>query len=94
MKKFRDFKEDLTCPVGMKYDKKLKSCVPIKSTYHGRWWGGGRHHEKQLTEMATATETVTDMLMGMDMVGMVMVMVAQGLAVMAVVVVMGVALKK
>ena len=39
-------KEDLTCPVGMKYDKKLKSCVPIKSTYHGRWWGGGRHHEK------------------------------------------------
>ena len=46
MKKFRDFKEDLTCPVGMKYDKKLKSCVPIKSTYHGRWWGGGRHHEK------------------------------------------------
>ena len=40
------------------------------------------------------TETVTDMLMGMDMVGMVMVMVAQGLAVMAVVVVMGVALKK
>ena len=46
MKNFRDFKEDLTCPVGMKYDKKLKSCVPIKSTYHGRWWGGGRHHEK------------------------------------------------
>ena len=39
-------KENLTCPVGMKYDKKLKSCVPIKSTYHGRWWGGGRHHEK------------------------------------------------
>ena len=46
MKKFRDFKEDLTCPVGMKYDKKLKSCVPIKSTYRGRWWGVGRHHEK------------------------------------------------
>ena len=50
--------------------------------------------KKQLTEMATATETVTDMLMGMDMVGMVLVMVVQGLAVMAVVVVMGVALKK
>ena len=46
MKNFRDFKEDLTCPVGMKYDKKLKSCGPIKSTYHGRWWGGGRQHEK------------------------------------------------
>ena len=46
MKNFRDFKEDLTCPVGMKYDKKLKSCVPIKSTYRGRWWGVGRHHEK------------------------------------------------
>jgi len=46
MKKFRDLKEDLTCPVGMKYDKKLKICVPIKSTYHGRWWGVGRHHEK------------------------------------------------
>ena len=40
------------------------------------------------------TETLTEMLTGMDMVGMVMVMVAQGLAVMAVVVVMGVALKK
>ena len=46
MKRFRDLKEDLTCPVGMKYDKKLKICVPIKSTYHGRWWGVGRHHEK------------------------------------------------
>ena len=50
--------------------------------------------KKQLTEMVTGTERLTDMLMGMDMVGMVMVMVAQGLAVMAVVVVMGVALKK
>jgi len=46
MKRFRDLKEDLTCPVGMKYDKKLKICIPIKSTYHGRWWGVGRHHEK------------------------------------------------
>ena len=46
MKRFRDFNEDLTCPVGMKYDKKLKICVPIKSTYGGRWWGVGRHHEK------------------------------------------------
>ena len=46
MKRFRDLKEDLTCPVGMKYDKKLKICVPIKSTYHGRWWGVGRHHVK------------------------------------------------
>ena len=36
-------KGNLTCPVGMKYDKKLKSCVPIKSTYRGRWWGVGRH---------------------------------------------------
>ena len=47
MKRFRDLKEDLTCPVGMKYDKKLKICIPIKSTYHGRWWGVGRHHEKK-----------------------------------------------
>ena len=46
MKRFRDFNEDLTCPVGMKYDKNLKICVPIKSTYRGRWWGVGRHHEK------------------------------------------------
>ena len=46
MKRFKDLKEDLTCRVGMKYDKKLKACVPIKSTYHGRWWGIGRHHEK------------------------------------------------
>ena len=50
--------------------------------------------KKQLMEMATATETLTDMLTGMDMVGMVMVMVAQGLAVMGVVMVVGVALKK
>ena len=37
-------KED--CPVGTKYDKKLKICVPIRSTYRGRWWGVGRHHDK------------------------------------------------
>ena len=51
MKKFKEYlkeasptKED--CPVGMKYDKKLKICVPIRSTYRGRWWGVGRHHDK------------------------------------------------
>ena len=52
--------------------------------------------KKQLTEMVTApaTEPLTEMLTGMDMVGMVMGMGAQGLAVMGVVMVVGVALSK
>ena len=38
MKRFRDFNEDLTCPVGMKYDKKLKICVPLIRNHSNRWW--------------------------------------------------------
>jgi|TARA_B100001996_G_scaffold146349_1_gene111544 hypothetical protein len=38
MKKFREFNEDLTCPVGMKYDKKLKICVPLIKNHTNRWW--------------------------------------------------------
>ena len=55
MKKFRDYikeavptKEKLTCPDGMRYDKKLNACVPLisKSKTTGRWWGVGRHHHQ------------------------------------------------
>ncbi len=41
-------KEKLTCPDGMRYDKKLNACVPLisKSKTIGRWWGVGRHHHQ------------------------------------------------
>ena len=46
MKTFKQFSEETKCPAGMKYDKKLKSCVPIitKTKYGPRWWGVGHYH--------------------------------------------------
>ena len=46
MKTFKEFSEETKCPAGMKYDKKLKSCVPIitKTKYGPRWWGVGHYH--------------------------------------------------
>ena len=32
------------CRYGMEYDTKLKACVPIKTQWSGKYWGGGRHH--------------------------------------------------
>ena len=48
MKTFKQFNEQTKCPLGMKWDKKSKTCVPIlsKSKVGGRWWGVGRHHDK------------------------------------------------
>ena len=32
------------CRYGMEYDTKLKACVPIKTQWSGKYWGGGSHH--------------------------------------------------
>ena len=37
MKTFKDLMNDSRCPPGMRYDKKLKQCVPIKIRYKGRY---------------------------------------------------------
>ena len=43
MKTFKQFSEETKCPLGMKRDKKSKTCVPIitKTKYGPRWWGVG-----------------------------------------------------
>ena len=35
--------EQKKCPAGMKWDSKLKDCVPTGKIYGMRWWGVGRH---------------------------------------------------
>ena len=32
------------CRYGMEYDTKVKACVPIKTQWSGKYWGGGGHH--------------------------------------------------
>ena len=55
MKSFNQFIKEIRapgeeeCPDGMRFDKKLKICVPMKgkSSYGGRWMGHGyrpHHH--------------------------------------------------
>ena len=36
------------CPLGMKWDKKSQTCVPIitKTKYGPRWWGVGMYHHR------------------------------------------------
>ncbi len=54
MRLYKDFIKEIRapgkeeCPVGMRFDKKLKICVPIvsKSKYGGRWWGVGHYHHR------------------------------------------------
>ena len=49
MKSYKNFiKEASKCPLGMKWDKKSKTCVPIisKSKVGGRWWGVGYYHNR------------------------------------------------
>ena len=48
MKTFKQFSEQTKCPLGMKWDKKSKTCVPIisKSKVGGRWWGVGYYHNR------------------------------------------------
>ena len=48
MKTFKQFTEQTKCPLGMKWDKKSKTCVPIisKSKVGGRWWGVGYYHNR------------------------------------------------
>ena len=48
MKTFKQFNEQTKCPLGMKWDKKSKTCVPIisKSKVGGRWWGVGYYHNR------------------------------------------------
>ena len=48
MKTFKQFNEQTKCPLGMKWDKKSKTCVPIisKSNVGGRWWGVGHYHHR------------------------------------------------
>ena len=49
MKSFNQFIKEIRapgeeeCPDGMRFDKKLKICVPMKgkSSYGGRWMGHG-----------------------------------------------------
>ena len=54
MKSFNQFIKEIRapgeeeCPDGMRFDKKLKICVPVKSKsgYGGRWMGHGyRPHQ-------------------------------------------------
>ena len=37
MKTYKDLMNDNRCPPGMKYDKKLKQCVPKTIRYKGRY---------------------------------------------------------
>ena len=37
MKTYKDLMNDNKCPPGMKYDKKLKQCVPKTIRYKGRY---------------------------------------------------------
>ena len=48
MKTFKQFNEQTKCPLGMKWDKKSKTCVPIitKTKYGPRWWGVGMYHHR------------------------------------------------
>ena len=49
MKSYKNFiKEASKCPLGMKWDKKSKTCVPIitKTKYGPRWWGIGTYHHR------------------------------------------------
>ena len=48
MKTFKQFSEQTKCPLGMKWDKKSQTCVPIitKTKYGPRWWGVGTYHHR------------------------------------------------
>ena len=48
MKTFKQFNEQTKCPLGMKWDKKSQTCVPIitKTKYGPRWWGVGMYHHR------------------------------------------------
>ena len=52
MKNFKSFIKEIRapgkeeCPTGMRYDKKLKICVPMRSKTGGRWWGVGHYHHR------------------------------------------------
>ena len=43
MKTFKTFIEQKKCPPGMKWDSKLKDCVPSGNMPYGRYWGVERN---------------------------------------------------